>query len=140
MSHAAVAPTSRRRSAVDDRMSGSSSVEASCRLGVAHERESPAAFVEPAIERGVGHGLGGDLGEALQELHARKLAGMVVEQGHQAHDLAAHHQGQVDAGALTGGRVAGTLGRAQVRVERDIVDRDGLMDGDGARCHGAGAQ
>ena len=93
--------------------------------GIAHERESPTAFVEPTIERGVGHGLRGDLGEALQELDARKITGMVVEQRHQADDLAAHHQGQMDAGAVTGGDVAGAIGRAQVGVERDVVDETG---------------
>ena len=48
-------------------------------------------------QTGVGHGLGGDLSQALQQLDARELAGVAVEQHDQADDLAAHDQRQADA-------------------------------------------
>ena len=97
MSQVGAAPISQRRAAVDSRMSRSSSVEASSRLGFVDHGKAAAAPVEPAEQAGVGHGLSGDLRQALQERDAGKLLRVAVEEADQADDLAAHDQRQADA-------------------------------------------
>ncbi len=68
--------------------------------GVVDDRQPATALVELPVERGVGHGLGGDLGQPLQERDAGELAGVAVVQRDQTDDLAAHDQRQVDARAV----------------------------------------
>ena len=52
--------------------------------GVVDDRQPATGLVELPIQRGVGHRLGGDLGEAAQELDVSELAGLRVEQADEA--------------------------------------------------------
>ena len=68
--------------------------------GVVDDRQPATGLVELPVERGVGHGLGGDLGQSLEERDAGELAGVAVVQRDQTDDFAAHDQRQADARAV----------------------------------------
>ena len=87
MSQVGAAPTSQRRLAVDSRMSRCSRVDESCRLASLTTASRRLVSSSCAVQRGVGHRLGGDLGEAAQELVVGEPAGPRVEQADEAGDV-----------------------------------------------------
>ena len=84
---------------------------------VRHQGEPPAALVELPVEDRVDHGLGGDLGEAVQEPHLGEVAGLAVVEGDQADDVPPGDERQVDARAVSGGQGPGAFLGPEVGVD-----------------------